>query len=666
MIGRWTALWTACLAGAASGAPGGPVSGEPLPVRCDGGTGLLAAPRAITTVPVGCARVFGGRRPDLFVASPTGVDQALLLYRWVRDDAAGTPVFAPPVRVAHPFGSGAPPPGTVFEDESGAVRALWIRDAGLVHGRFDREALAFRETGRVGIGGLPRTPTSVAAIGVSTSGLDVALSCYNGARYRPDGDASRLDYVLYDGSGAFRGLWPRSEVHRCRLRADASALLEPARPLSATNDAILGGVRLAAVRLPGREAPWIVAGANLGNLYAFDAAAPAASPRRMLAGTNGIAIRHPTIGTAPVAYPDGAGLPSGLIVGGEGALYHYAFAGAVHADGRPVFHDPRPVLQERATLYAGSLAVPCVVDWDGDGVHDLVAGNSEGRLLFFGNRGTDRDPAFGRGEPLSAGGEPIHVQPGYHGIQGPFETRWGYTCPRVADWNGDGLPDVLLSGATARHELLLNTGARGAPRLAAPAPLYCDGLELHGTWRVRPGTARIGGRMAYVMQDDANALHLYWRIDDRNVEDGGRLLMEDGTPITSHRPDGAEGPGQRGRAKISIADWDGDGTLDLLLGTIKRASIPDPDHGLPWSLRGRDGKGLQVLFLRNAGTDAAPRYQKPRIFQFRGRDLYLGGHSNAPEVCPFGDTSHGPNLLVGAEDGRIHFFARADLTFDPR
>ena len=76
--------------------------------------------------------------------------------------------------------------------------------------------------------------------------------------------------------------------------------------------------------------------------------------------------------------------------------------------------------------------------------------------------------------------------------------------------------------------------------------------------------------------------------------------------------------------------------------------------------------GLQVLFLRNAGSNAAPRYQMPTLFQFKGSDLYLGGHSNAPKLCPFGDTSKGPNLIVGAEDGRIYFFEHNDLTFDPR
>lgn len=49
-------LGWACVAG---GVQEGLVSGEPLRVRTNGGAGLLAAPKAITTKPVGCARVSG-------------------------------------------------------------------------------------------------------------------------------------------------------------------------------------------------------------------------------------------------------------------------------------------------------------------------------------------------------------------------------------------------------------------------------------------------------------------------------------------------------------------------------------------------------------------------------------------------------------------------------
>jgi len=663
---KWSCLGALAWAFAAMGAQEAPVSGQPLAVRANGGAGLLAAPRAIKSVPAGCAKIFGGKRPDLFVSAPTGVDQALLLYRWMRDTPAGLPVFSPPVKVSQPFGDKAPPDGTILQDAAGVTHGFWVKGKTLTHSLFDRDALAFRETAHVEISSLPRSATSVTVLSMTADGVDFVASCYNGAKYRPDGDANSLDYVLYNGTGAYRGQWPRTGLYRFRTSADCTAITESARLFSASTNEILGDVTLATVAYPNRVSPCVLVGASIGNFYVLDTTQPQAQDKRTLFGPDRISLRHPTIGAAPVAYPNAAGQPTDLIVGGEGALYYYTYAGSFNAEGHPLYRAAQPVYQEQATLYAGSLAVPNAVDWDGDGAQDLIVGNSEGRVLFFKNFGTDRDPRFGLGEPVCAGGEPIHVQPGYTGIQGPFENRWGYTCPTVADWNGDGLPDLLLSGATSRHEVFLNVGTRTAPRLAAGRPLYCDGLELHGAWRVRPGVARIDGRMAYIMQDDADALHLYWRIDDVNLEDGGTLRMEDGSPITSHAPAKSDSPGQHGRSKIEVADWDGDGVLDLLVGTTRHGCIPNPKRGLPWTLRLTKSNGLQVLFLRNVGSNAAPRYQMPTLFQFKGSDLYLGGHSNAPKLCPFGDTSKGPNLIVGAEDGRIYFFEHNDLTFDPR
>lgn len=136
--------------------------------------------------------------------------------------------------------------------------------------------------------------------------------------------------------------------------------------------------------------------------------------------------------------------------------------------------------------------MPNVVDWDGDGALDIVAGNSEGRLLFFKNRGTNTEPGFARSEEVCAGGSPILLRPGYHVVQGPFEASWGYLCPTVCDWNGDGLPDVVVSGSRAKFEVMLNRGTREKPELDAPVALSVDNLELYGTWRVRrpsPGSA---------------------------------------------------------------------------------------------------------------------------------------------------------------------------------
>ncbi len=57
-------------------------------------------------------------------------------------------------------------------------------------------------------------------------------------------------------------------------------------------------------------------------------------------------------------------------------------------------------------------AVPCVVDWNGDGKRDLLAGYFEnGNVYQFINTGSNIQPAFDKGdeEKLQADGTPISV-----------------------------------------------------------------------------------------------------------------------------------------------------------------------------------------------------------------------------------------------------------------
>ncbi|MCA9449771.1 MAG: VCBS repeat-containing protein, partial [Candidatus Omnitrophica bacterium] len=336
---------------------------------------------------------------------------------------------------------------------------------------------------------------------------------------------------------------------------------------------------------------------------------------------------------------------------------YYRFTGEFTDRGSPVFEDPVPALQAEADLYAGSLPVPNAVDWDGDGDLDIVAGNSEGFVLFFENAGSNADPKYRSGVHLKAGGETVHIQPGYRlDIQGPFESRWGYVCPTVADWNEDGLPDLLMSDSTARHFLYLNAGEKTEPRLDHAKPLYLDGLELHGTWRVKPGVAKLGDRMAYVALDDDDQFHLYWRIDDQHLEEGGKLRLEDGSPIGAN----FLSAGGSGRLKINLHDWDQDGKVDLIVGTPRHGSVPNPEAGLPQSL---GLPGSAVLFLKNTSSNAAPRYRFPIILKFRGENLYFGQHACGPATVEF-STEKGADLAVGAESGRIHYFARKDLSWE--
>ncbi len=61
----------------------------------------------------------------------------------------------------------------------------------------------------------------------------------------------------------------------------------------------------------------------------------------------------------------------------------------------------------------GYYAAPCVVDWDGDGIKDLVLGQfTSGNIRFYKNEGTNAAPVFNTYSMIQADGSPISVPSG--------------------------------------------------------------------------------------------------------------------------------------------------------------------------------------------------------------------------------------------------------------
>ena len=52
---------------------------------------------------------------------------------------------------------------------------------------------------------------------------------------------------------------------------------------------------------------------------------------------------------------------------------------------------------------------PCVVDWNNDGLKDLVVGEATGYILLFLNQGTDLNPIFNRHTKIQSNGKVIIV-----------------------------------------------------------------------------------------------------------------------------------------------------------------------------------------------------------------------------------------------------------------
>lgn len=108
-------------------------------------------------------------------------------------------------------------------------------------------------------------------------------------------------------------------------------------------------------------------------------------------------------------------------------------------------------------------AVP--YDWDGDGDLDLVAGESDGRIVLFENDGSKTEPEF-RPEPkkIRAGRKSLWV-------------RSGHSMMTLGDWTGDGLLDIIAGsrdGAVFLWAGVEPAGEPGGPAFAKPVKLIDD------------------------------------------------------------------------------------------------------------------------------------------------------------------------------------------------
>jgi hypothetical protein len=115
----------------------------------------------------------------------------------------------------------------------------------------------------------------------------------------------------------------------------------------------------------------------------------------------------------------------------------------------------------------GTASAPHAVDWDGDGLLDLLVGEIGGGVHFLRNEGTAKAWAFDKEEPVLAGGQPIRAP---HGDSHPV----------VADWDADGKADLLVAAGDGSVWFYKNTATGKVPELAAGVQLVPPGEAVHG------------------------------------------------------------------------------------------------------------------------------------------------------------------------------------------
>jgi hypothetical protein len=114
----------------------------------------------------------------------------------------------------------------------------------------------------------------------------------------------------------------------------------------------------------------------------------------------------------------------------------------------------------------GTASAVHAVDWNGDGVLDLLVGDIGGNVWLVPNEGTKQKWAFAKEKPLLAGGKPLRVG----GDAGPF----------ACDWDGDGKMDLLVGDGEGAVWFFRGTGTNKAPELAAGVVLVKPGKNDYG------------------------------------------------------------------------------------------------------------------------------------------------------------------------------------------
>lgn len=193
------------------------------------------------------------------------------------------------------------------------------------------------------------------------------------------------------------------------------------------------------------------------------------------------------------------------------------------------------------------------MDWNDDGKKDLLTGECDGMIRIYLNTNTDAEPVFTGYEYLQLSGHDFDCG--------------DYSMPCLADWNNDGLIDVLCGDSLGKIQLLVNEGTHGNPLFNEMVYLQDFYGDLDPGMRVSPAVADLNrdGKKDLIVGEYGGKIHYYENIgtDEEPSFFTWECLYADGTVIDVEH-----------YSRISVVDWNNDGVIDILSGNRNFTGTP--------------------------------------------------------------------------------------------